>query len=892
LCLCVFVVNTLALLVYCLTVRVARISILFALLFGTSELYAHTVTFNNQVVRIFQQHCQTCHRPGNIAPFSLLTYDEARGRAFQIRNAVMSGEMPPWKPVNAHGVFEGERSLSDEEVEMLSEWAMAGAPEGAPEDLPEAITFPQTWQSGEPNIVSQPSEPYAIPAGADDIYRCFPIAVNSTSDLYVRGYELLPGNRKIVHHIILFLDEKGESVNLDNADPGPGYTCFGGVGFNSGAGALGAWAPGVSPQMFPLGTGVRIAKDARIVMQVHYSTHEAAQGPLDPDLTRVGIYLSPTPLQAIQFLPVVNPFFSIPAGNPHYQVKAFWPITADVDLISIAPHMHLLGREMTVEARFPNGTRRELIKIDDWDFHWQALYNYKEPVRLPAGTMIELTAYYDNSSNNPKNPSNPPIPVGWGERTVDEMCLAIITVKAPGTPSLNTIPFTSSDRGTTSVLTQGGADSTRVGSARVTATTGGAPSGLAIFGYRPNGILLSEAGVPASRLLSRGRLAAQRTGDVRSGLAIANPNNERAAVSFFFTDANGQNGSSGTISIPANGQISGFLDGEPFNGPSSFSGSLTFSSSIPVAAVALRGLINERSDLLWTTLPVVELGSAASTAPAVFPDFADGGGWTSEITLVNPTDNPISGALQFADQFGQPMAVAINSETRTAFSYAIPPRTTRQFRSSGGSAIARVGTVWIVPGENSAAPGGSLVFTYAISNIRITEAGVTTAPAGNAFRVYVEAADTTKSGIAITNTSNSSATVRLELIDLNGASIAGTKLTLAAKAQASSFLNEIPGFQTLSGPFRGLLRLSSPSAIAVVGLRSRTNERGDFLVTTTPPVQETTSPSASELFFPHFADSGGYTTQFILFGTGAAPSLSGNVRFFSQLGQPLDVKVR
>src|SRR6266850_935690 len=586
--------------------------------------------------------------------------------------------MPPWKPVNAHGVFQGERSLSDQEIDTLSQWAMAGAPEGVPEELPEPLSFPQTWQSGEPNIVTQPTEPYTIPTGSDDIYRCFPISINANSDLYVRGYELLPGNRKIVHHIILFLDEQGESARLDDADPGPGYTCFGGVGFTSVAGALGAWAPGMSPQMFPLGTGMRIAKGARVVMQVHYSTHEAAQAPLDPDLTRIGLYLSPTPLQPVEFEAIANPFFTIPAGNPHYQVKVSVSITTDVDLLSIVPHMHLLGREMTVEARFPNGSRRELIRIDNWDFHWQALYNFKDAVRLPAGTMLELTAYYDNSSNNPKNPSNPPVAVRWGERTVDEMCLAAILVKSPGTPSLNTVPFTSSDRGTTSVLTQGDSATPSVG----------------------------YAGVPASRLLTRGRIAAQRTSAVRSGLALANPNDEAATVSFFFTDSNGQDVLAGTTSIPANGQIAGFLDELPFNGSSSFAGSMTFSSSKPVAAVALRGLLNERSDFLITTLPVVELASNTSAASAVFPDFADGGGWATEITLVNPTDSQIAGALQFADQSGRPMSVTINSETRTSFNYVIPARTTRQFLSSGGSATARVGAVWLVPDDKNAAPGG------------------------------------------------------------------------------------------------------------------------------------------------------------------------------------------
>src|SRR5438876_7245565 len=158
-------------------IRTALPALLFVL-FSRAAYAKDNVTFNKEVVRILQQHCQTCHRPGNIAPFSLMTYSEARQHAFEIRSSVMSGEMPPWKPMNAHGVFQGERSLSDQEIDTLSQWAMAGAPEGVQGDLPEPLSFPQTWQSGEPNIVAQPTEPYAIPSGSDDIYRCFPLSIN------------------------------------------------------------------------------------------------------------------------------------------------------------------------------------------------------------------------------------------------------------------------------------------------------------------------------------------------------------------------------------------------------------------------------------------------------------------------------------------------------------------------------------------------------------------------------------------------------------------------------------------------------------------------------------------------------------------------------------------
>ncbi|PYS04754.1 MAG: hypothetical protein DMG12_09365 [Acidobacteria bacterium] len=834
--------------------RLRNICLLLLFFLCASEVYAQTsVTFDNQVVRIFQQHCQTCHRPGNISPLSLLTYVDARSHAFEILNAVQTRQMPPWKPVNAHGVFRGERYLTDEEIETISRWVSDGVQEGAPRDLPEPISFPETWAAGVPDVVVEPGESYSVTAGSDDIYRCFTMMVDSRSDIYVRG------------------------------------------GFLTGLGAVGGWVPGASPEMFPLGNGVRIPAGARVVMQVHYSTAQAAKtsdGPLDPDRTRVGFYLSPASLQSVTFLPVVNPFFAITPGDSHYQVKASVIIPADVELVAIAPHMHLLGREATVEARFPNGQRRQLIRIDDWDFRWQGNYFYNEPITLPAGTVVEMTAYYDNSLNNPKNPSNPPVMVRWGERTVDEMCLTFISVRTPGIPSLNVLPFSVTDRGTTSVITQGSSGATQVGYARVSDSSGGSPSGLAILSYRQNGTLVGEASVPASALLTRGRIAAQATSIVRTGLAIANPNNEAAAVSFFFTDASGNDVGSGSTNIPANGQIAAFLDEAPFNGASTFTGSFSFSSSTPVSVVALRGLVNERSEFLITTLPVADLSSSTSTAATVFPHFADGGGWTSEIILVNPTDSTISGTLRFADPLGKPLPVNLNGQAGTSFGYSIPLRSARQFLTAGSSDVVRVGPVSIVPSEDSIAPTGSLVFSYSKSNIRVTEAGVAASAAGTAFRVYVEASTAVQSGLAITNTSSTPATVRLDVFDLSGASVAGTTLTLAGNAQLANFLSEISGFQALSLPVQGLLRITGTSPVAVVGLRGRNNERGDFLITTTPPVPESTASSASEMFFPHFADANGYTTQFIVFSSGAGHSLNGSVRFFSQSGQPLDVKLK
>ena len=858
---------------------------LFALvLFCASTGFARSddVTFNNQVVRILQQHCQTCHRPGSIAPFSLLTYQDARSHAFQMQTAVESREMPPWKPVDPHGTFEDERILTDTEIKMISDWVNAGAPEGNASDLPEPITFPSTWSSGTPDAVVQPPNAYPLQAGANDIYRCFPMPVSSQTDLYVRGYELIPGNRSIVHHVLLFIDTGGQSDALDAADPGPGYTCFGGAGFVSGLGGLGGWVPGASPQMFPLGTGVKIPAGARIVMQIHYSTSQVSPtAMLDPDLTRLGLYLSTTPLAPISFLPVVNPFFTIPAGDPHYQVKAATYISNTVELVSVAPHMHLLGRQATVIARFPDGSTRQLVRIDDWDFHWQGNYIFRDPIILPSGTVVEMTAYYDNSSDNPNNPSNPPVPVSWGERTTDEMCLTFLSVKAPGIPWMNTVPFSLSDRSTESLITQGGDSSTtQVGYARVTNSAGLAPSGLAIFGNRSGGVLISEAGVPAAPLLTQGRIYGESSTFVRSGLALANPNSDPAVLSFTFTDESGRDVYSNSATIDPNSQIAAFLDESPFSGPAAFLGSFTFTSSKPVSVVAVRGAYNERSEFLMTTLPVVDLNSVGSTA--VFPYFADGAGWTTTILLVNPTSNAISGLLQFADKSGNPIS---------SLNYSIPANGARRLGTSGTSSSVSSGSISVVPAQNNAAPAGSLVFSYGKLNTPVTQAGVPATPSGNAFRVYVEASDGVQSGIAITNTSLNTATVHLELINSSGAPIATTNLTIPAHAQITGFLNELAGFQTLSLPIQGLLRITSAVSVGVVGLRKRTNERNELLITTTPPVAENAS-SLPELVFPHFADGGGFTTQFIMFGAGSSTAVHGSLRFFSRTGQAMQLQLK
>jgi hypothetical protein len=868
--------------------------LLFALF--ASELRAQTpITFNNQIVRIFEQHCQTCHRPGNIAPFSLLTYQDAVVRARLIADNVQLKLMPPWKPVNAHGIFKGERALTDDEIQTIVQWASNGAPEGAPADLPALAKFPDTWSTGPPNMIVRPSEPYQIPDGSADVYRCFPIVLDAQTDLNVRGYEVLPSNRAIVHHVLLFTDEFNQSAGLDDAEAGPGYTCFGGPGFLIGAGLLGGWVPGSSSDMFPLGTGVRIPKGTRIVMQVHYSltdvhTGEATGLTNQFDQTRVGLYFSPTALQQLSYIPVVNPFFQIPAGDSHHLVTALSNVPRNLDLVAIAPHMHLLGRDIRVTARFPNGTTRELIHIDDWDFHWQGFYAFQQPVSLPAGTIVELDAYYDNSLNNPRNPSNPPVPVGWGERTIDEMCLTFLVVKTPGTPSINTVPFSLSDRSLTSAITREGSTNTSTGYAKVSSVSGPTPAGLAIFGYRQNGVVISEASVPSSGLLTRARLSAELNGAARTGIAIANPNSDPAAISFSFTDANGQTVSSGSGTVPANGQLAAFLDEAPFGGPSRFTGSFSITSSRGVSLVALRGYLNERSEMLLTTTAVANLDPTVA-AGTLFPHFADGGGWSTQIALVNPTDNAITGTLRFLDSRGQPSSITLNGAAVIGdFDYSIPPRAAVQLLTGGAASAASAGSIRIIPSPNNAVPAGSVVFSYRNGGVRVTEAGLPASTPALAFRIYAEGSQSTQSGIAITNPSAAAVTVNVELINPGGSTIASGTVTVGPNSQAASFLSQIPGFDGVRLPFQGLLRVTSAAPVAVAGLRGRYNERGDFIITTTPPVPEQISLSANDMYFAHFADGGGFTTQFVIF-SGAGFPAGGNLRFVSQAGQSMDLKL-
>jgi hypothetical protein len=468
-----------------------------------------------------------------------------------------------------------------------------------------------------------------------------------------------------------------------------------------------------------------------------------------------------------------------------------------------------------------------------------------------------------------------------------------------GGPPAGVSPFSVANNSGVSITSTGSGPLTQ-GYVRIQPGAGNTtPSGVAIFGFRTNNVLVSEAGVPASPLIQSGRIYAEVNGPVNTGLAIANPSGQDAIISFFFTDQNGTNFGSGTTTIPANRQIAGFLNQSPFNGGSSVSGTFTFNSNVPVGAIALRGLTNERSEFLITTLPVSSLSAAPLNNVAFFPHFADSGGWTTQVVLVNSTDTAMAGSVQFFQQgtttaAAQPATVTIAGQSGSSFPYTIPARSSRKLQTSGQGASA--GSVRVVPSANNNTPSGLAIFSFRNAGVTVSEAGVPASRTSSAFRLYAEGSGSLgqtgsiQTGIAITNPSANSVTVNFTLTTPSSGTATGSKL-IPGNGQIALFVNELGNFPFA---YQGVLRISttSSSGVSVVGLRGHYNERSDFLITTTPAVDETSPATSAEQLFPHFADGGGYTTQFVLFSGAAGQSSSGNLLFVAQNGQPLNLLLR
>ena len=453
------------------------------------------------------------------------------------------------------------------------------------------------------------------------------------------------------------------------------------------------------------------------------------------------------------------------------------------------------------------------------------------------------------------------------------------------------------DLGAAAALTQGALQSWTAGYGRISpGSRMTSPSGFAIFSQTRKGVTISEASVEAVTLIHEGRIFAEVGNFVNTAIAIANPNNRPADISFFFTDLAGNNFGHDSFTLGANKQTVSLLNQTPFNVADSVLGTLTFTSSLPVAAVALRTFMNERSDSLITTLPVVPLSGGFVNALS-FAHFASGGGWKTEVVLVNPTVATITGTMEFREPgrgfASAPLAAVTldDGSSGSSFAYSIPPGSATRWTTTDQGALT-TGSIRVTPDGTSALPGGLTVFSFRNrEGVTVTSAGVQAAPSATAFRVYVEASGTPgeqgsiRSGFAVANDSGTVNTVTLELLGVDGAAVSAPQtVSLAPFGQMSGLLDEV--FSPLPN-FSGVLRITATSNVSVVGLRARTNQRGDFLISTTPPSNEADAPPNTETYFPHFAVSGGWTTQFVLFSGTTDQTSSGTVRFFDQSGEPL-----
>jgi hypothetical protein len=366
-----------------------------------------------------------------VGPFSLLTYQDAAKRAQLIASVTAKRYMPPWLPAEPR--FQHERTLTSDEIGTLARWAEAGAPAGDLSKAPAALQFTDGWQLGKPDLEAETRAPFAVPADGSDLYQCFDIPAPMPQSRYVRAVDIRPGNPKVVHHAILFEDTSGTARKRDT---GVGYPCFGTPGFLPARG-LGGWTPGAVPFQTPPDMPELLSAGADLVLQVHYHP----DGKAETDRTRVGLYFTGRkPARHAFDIPLGSNRIDIPAGNRSYKVSDHFTIPVDVDLIGINPHAHYICKEMYAYAVLPDGSRRTLIRIPDWNFDWQQQYTYATPIRLPAETRVEMEFTYDNSEANPRNPNRPPKRVTWGPGSADEMAglhISVVPVQAADAQELS-----------------------------------------------------------------------------------------------------------------------------------------------------------------------------------------------------------------------------------------------------------------------------------------------------------------------------------------------------------------------------------------------------------------------------------------------------------------------
>jgi peroxiredoxin/mono/diheme cytochrome c family protein len=408
------------------------------------------VTYSKQIARIFQDHCIECHRPGQIGPFALQTYDEAVGWAEMIEEVVREKRMPPWHPDPNYGHFANDMSLTNDEKELIYKWVAKGAPEGDPKDLPATKEYAGSWMmpGGPDAVFRMTEEPVDVPAEGTVDYRHYVVDTGFTEDKWVQVAECLPDNRGVVHHMIVFMKPPGGGLFGDGpARPGTSGAAARAANDQAGSensepqarqrrrgggqasfGQLCGFAPGTRPYVLPEGMAKLIPAGWQLVFQMHYTPNGSPQ----KDRSSVGIkFADPASVKyRVATANATNRTFEIPAGDADYQVESTRTYGTDVLMLSVFQHMHLRGKDFHYEVIYPDGAKETLLNVPRYDFNWQTSFVLNEPKTLPAGTTLHCTAHFDNSQDNPANP-DPTKTVRWGDQTWEEMMIGWFDIAVP-----------------------------------------------------------------------------------------------------------------------------------------------------------------------------------------------------------------------------------------------------------------------------------------------------------------------------------------------------------------------------------------------------------------------------------------------------------------------------
>jgi len=359
-------------------------------------------TYAKQIARLFQKRCQECHRPGEIGPFSLLTFDDAKRRTGRIREAVLEQRMPPWHADPRFGEFSNDRRMTQADTDALLAWIDCGAPKGNDEDLPPPLKFVEGWKIGKPDKVLAMDREFKVKATGALDYQRFLVDPGFDKDVWVQAAECRPGNRKVVHHILVYILAPGKSDPYDR---------------DGTAATLVGWAPGDMPAIFPAGTARRIAAGSKLLFEVHYTPN----GTEHTDRSSVGIqFAQAPPANAVETNILANMRFEIPPHSANYQDQMTFTFPSDAVVLSFMPHMHLRGLSARYLLTTPDGTTETLLSVPDYDFGWQSVYRFAKPLSIRKGSKLTWIGRWDNSEDNPRNP-DPAKAVHWGLQTWEEM---------------------------------------------------------------------------------------------------------------------------------------------------------------------------------------------------------------------------------------------------------------------------------------------------------------------------------------------------------------------------------------------------------------------------------------------------------------------------------------